>query len=75
VLPDEGIQPLEALSLFTDKAARAIGKESSLGSIAPGKLADLVVLSGDPTDVPAEAIKEIEAEITIINGQVIWKRN
>lgn len=38
---------------------RASFEEDVMGSIASGKLADLVVLSADPTLVPSEAIKDI----------------
>ena len=74
LLPEESITPLKALSLFTDSAARAIRKETTRGSIRPGKLADLVILSNDPTSLPEEAIKDIQVEMTIINGNVVWER-
>ena len=44
-----GLTPLAALSAGTLNGARAIGIEGTHGSIAPGKVADLVVLSGDPS--------------------------
>jgi len=74
ILPKERITPLEALSLFTNNAASATCTETTRGSISPGKLADLAILSGDPTSLPEEAIKDIQVDMTIINGQVIWER-
>ncbi len=74
VLPEERITPLEALALFTDNAARASRAETRRGSIRPGKLADLAVLSGDPTGLPEEAIKDIRVDMTIIDGEVVWER-
>jgi len=44
-----GIPPAQVLQLATLGAARAMGRESELGSITPGKLADLVLVDGDPT--------------------------
>jgi imidazolonepropionase-like amidohydrolase len=44
-----GLTPLEAITAATLNGARAIGVEERLGTIAPGKAADLVVLSADPT--------------------------
>ena len=44
-----GLSPLEALRAATVNGARAIGLQDSLGTIAPGKIADLVVLRGDPS--------------------------
>ena len=35
--------------------------------------ADLVLLSGDPTQVPPEEIKDIKVEMTIIGGRVVWE--
>ena len=74
LLPEEKITPFKALSLFTDNAASAICTESNRGSIQPGKFADLAILSDDPTGIPEEAIKDIQVDMTIINGQVIWER-
>lgn len=62
------------MSLFTVKAAIAACTETTRGSIQPGKLADLAILSGDPTSLPEEEIKDIQVNMTIINGQVIWER-
>jgi len=70
----EGIMPSEALRMYTRYAAKAAFEENIKGSISPGKLADLVVLSGDPTKVPIEEIKNIHVEMTILNGEVVWGR-
>jgi len=75
VLAQEGITPLDALHMYTDYAARATFEENIKGSITPGKLADLVVLSNDPTKVPVEEIKDIQVEMTVLNGEVVWDKN
>jgi predicted amidohydrolase YtcJ len=72
VLPDEQITPLKALKMYTQDAAKATFEERVKGSIEPGKLADLVVLSGDPTKLPLNEIKDIEVEMTILDGEVVW---
>ena len=72
VLPDEQITPSEALKMYTLNAAKATSEERVKGSIEPGKLADLVILSGDPTKLPADEIKDIKVEMTILNGEVVW---
>lgn len=74
VLPQEGISSLEALKIYTLGAAYASFEEKLKGSIATGKLADLVVLSDDPTRVPPEEIKEIQVLMTIVDGKVVWER-
>jgi predicted amidohydrolase YtcJ len=74
VVAKERINPLEALRMYTEYAARASFEENIKGSITPGKLADLVVLSGDPTTVPIEEIKDIQVEMTILNGETVWDK-
>jgi predicted amidohydrolase YtcJ len=74
VLPDEQITPLEALKMYTQDAAKATSEERIKGSIEPGKLADLVVLSRDPTKLPANEIKDIEVKMTILDGEVVWDK-
>ena len=70
--PDERISVEEALGLFTQAAAWACGRESQLGSITPGKLADLVILDADPTRVPPDEVREIPVRMTIVGGVVRW---
>jgi imidazolonepropionase-like amidohydrolase len=48
MLVEAGFSPEQAIQIMTLNGARILGEESRLGSIAPGKLADLVVVKGDP---------------------------
>jgi predicted amidohydrolase YtcJ len=73
LLPEEAISPHQALALYTINAAYASFEEDIKGSIAPGKLADIIVLSDDPTRIPPEQIKDIKVEMTIIGGEVVWE--
>jgi len=73
LLPAECISPRQALAMYTINAAYASFEEGIKGSITPGKLADIVVLSGDPVKSPPEQIKEIKVEMTIIGGKVVWE--
>ena len=43
-----GMTPMQAIQSATIRAAELLGKESELGSIAPGRLADLIAVKGDP---------------------------
>jgi len=72
--PQEGLSPLEALRMYTIQAAYVSFEETAKGTISPGKLADLVVLSADPTQVAPEEVKEIKVMLTIIDGKVEWER-
>ena len=72
VLPKEGIPVLGAIRMFTLSAAEAMFEEKIKGSIAPGKVGDLVVLNGDPTQVPIHEVKDLKVEMTILNGEVVY---
>lgn len=72
VLPEEKVSPKEMIRMYTDSAARVNFEEEIKGSITPGKVADLVVLSADPTRISVDEIKNIRVEMTILGGRVIW---
>ncbi|MEO7001239.1 MAG: amidohydrolase, partial [Ktedonobacterales bacterium] len=59
-LPDQALSVADALRAYTVGAAYAGGQESRQGSLAPGKLADLVVLNDDPFTLPAERLAGAE---------------
>jgi len=75
VLSKEKITPEEALRMYGETAARATFDEGMKGSISPGKLADLVVLSGDPTKAPIDEIRNMKVEMTILNGEIVWEKS
>jgi predicted amidohydrolase YtcJ len=68
---DEAISAEDALTMYTKNAAYASFEEDTKGTIAPGKLADLVVLSEDPCLVRADAIKRIDVLMTIVGGRIV----
>jgi predicted amidohydrolase YtcJ len=70
---EETISPEQALAMYTTNAAYASHEENTKGSITPGKLADMALLSDDPTRVNAEAIKDIGIEMTVLGGKVVWE--
>jgi len=72
--PEETISRMDALRMFTTWAAYAGFAEKTRGSIELGKLADLVVLSGDPLTVPAERILDLKVDCTIVDGAVRYQR-
>jgi predicted amidohydrolase YtcJ len=61
----------EALRLFTAGSAWFSGEEDVKGTIAPGKLADLAVLSADYFTVRDEEIKDIQSVLTVVDGRVV----
>jgi predicted amidohydrolase YtcJ len=60
----------EVLRSLTIDAAFAQGTEQSAGSIEPGKAADLVIVSADPTSVRPQDLRKIEILATIVDGEV-----
>ena len=72
--PDWAITDLltveEALPMMTIEAAYALRRESEIGSLKAGKLADLIVLSDNPLEVDHEAILDIQVLMTMVGGNV-----
>jgi predicted amidohydrolase YtcJ len=68
------VSVMEAIRLFTWNGAYASFDEDIKGSIEVGKLADLVVLSDQILSVPDERIKELEVEMTLIDGEVLFEQ-
>jgi len=74
VQPEEALTPMESIKLFTVWAARSGFLEDSRGSIEVGKLADLVMLSDDPLTAGAKPLPEIDVEMTILDGKIVYER-
>jgi predicted amidohydrolase YtcJ len=72
--PDQKMTRDEALRSYTLNGAYASFEENEKGSLTPGKLADVVVLSKDIMKVPDAEIKTAKVDLTILGGKVRWKR-
>ena len=68
---DNRLERTAALELYTRGSAWFSGDEEKKGVLAPGRLADLAVLSADYFSVPDEAIKGIESVLTIMDGRIV----
>ena len=64
-----------ALLMATRWAARFVNQDRSLGSIEPGKLADLVVLDGDFLSVPEDKIATLRVVMTMLGGETVYERD
>lgn len=69
--PEERISLGKALRAVTIEAAQVIGMDHLVGSIAPGKRADFVVLDKDPFEVGAMALRDLKVERVIFEGRVV----
>jgi predicted amidohydrolase YtcJ len=72
--PEQRLTLEQALSGYTRNGAYAEFAEHGKGTIAPGKLADLVVLDRNIFDLPPEAIADARVGLTIVGGSVIFER-
>ena len=72
VVNTETISREDALIAHTRSNAYFVFQENNLGSIASGKLADLVVLDRDYLTVPADQIKDIQPVMTMVGGKIVW---
>lgn len=75
LLPQETLTAAQALEMYTLNSAYAHFEENEKGSLTAGKLADIVMLNADPLACPSEEIKDIQVEMTLIGGDVVWERN
>jgi len=64
----------EALKAYTAGSAYAAFQENEKGSISPGKLADVVVLSDDLFSIPPEKIKDAQVDMTVVGGRVVYRK-
>jgi hypothetical protein len=70
----ERITLTEAIDAYTGCPAYAAGEESYRGSIGVGKVADLVVLSRDIFAADPMEILKAEVDLTVLDGQIVWRR-
>jgi predicted amidohydrolase YtcJ len=73
IAPEQAIDVPQALWCFTAGSALVSGEGARLGRLAPGFLADLVVLSGDPLATPVERLTELRVEQTWVGGRLAFE--
>jgi len=72
--PEQKVSRLDALKMYTINAAYASFEEDIKGSLKPGKLADLTILSKDIMSIPAQEILETEVLMTVIGGKIFYQK-
>ncbi|HUQ71490.1 MAG TPA: amidohydrolase, partial [Planctomycetaceae bacterium] len=73
-IPEQAMTRAEALRSYTRAAAWAGFEEDAKGTLSVGKLADIVVLSDDLLNVPADQLRSTRVDVTIIGGKVVYER-
>jgi predicted amidohydrolase YtcJ len=74
-VPEQKLTLAEAIFAYTAGAAYAEFQDKDKGRLAPGQLADLVILAEDVFEVPAERIRDVKVETTIAGGRVVYRRS
>lgn len=70
--PEQRVDIEQALRAYTSDAAFLSFEEDRKGTLEPGKLGDVTVLSADPHGVPPDMLDRLQVEMTIIGGEVVW---
>lgn len=73
--PEEKISVTEALTCYTRHNAYANVREHDLGTLAPGRCADLAVLSRDVLHLDPTEIADARVDLTVVDGRVVFRRN
>jgi predicted amidohydrolase YtcJ len=71
--PEQAVSREQALKMFTMAPAYAAFEEKDKGSIEPGKLADLTVLSADIMKIPEPEILKTTCVMTVIGGEIVFE--
>jgi predicted amidohydrolase YtcJ len=72
--PDQRVDVADALRLYGPEAAHLDFAEDEKGTLTPGKLGDVTVLSDDPRAVEPAAVTELDVEYTVVGGEVVYDR-
>jgi predicted amidohydrolase YtcJ len=72
--PQQRMTVAEAVWGHTMGAARVTGREAALGSISPGKLADLIVLDRDIFAIESMEIAQAQVVMTVFDGRIVYQR-
>jgi predicted amidohydrolase YtcJ len=72
-VPEQAVPVTDALRMLTIWAARAQGEGAIKGSIEPGKLADMVVISDDILAIPPSAIRDLKVLQTVVGGRIVYE--
>jgi hypothetical protein len=72
--PEQSLTVEQAIRAMTLTPAETTHEEDRLGSVTPGKLADLVVVSRDIFEIPPRFLLETEIVFTVFDGRIVYRR-
>jgi predicted amidohydrolase YtcJ len=72
-VPEQKIKVEEALRAYTQTAAYASFEEDRKGMLTVGRLADFVLLSKDLFSIPPEDVRDVDVELTVVGGEVVYR--
>jgi hypothetical protein len=72
--PAQRVTVDEALRTMTSTPAFAAFQEHDLGTLAAGRFADFTVLSADPRSTPPELLSELGVEMTVVGGEIVYRK-
>jgi len=70
---NESLTNLEALALYTRQAAQVLGIEREVGSIEPGKMADLIVVDRDVLTCSGKELALTQVKLTMVSGRIVYR--
>lgn len=70
----QAVSPLEAIRIATYNGAYSTFEEDTKGSLETGKLADMIVLSGDILEIDPMEITNLAVDLTMIDGEIVYER-
>jgi predicted amidohydrolase YtcJ len=73
--PEQKLTVAEAIEAYTMGSAYAEFQEKEKGSITPGKLADMVLLSDDIFSIDPAKIRDVKVLKTMVGGKVVWDQD
>ncbi|WP_180539981.1 amidohydrolase [Nevskia soli] len=73
--PGEAVSMRDAITMYTRIGAFLTREEKIKGTLETGKLADMIVLPEDPLNIPAEKLKSLKVDMTIVGGRILYDRS
>ena len=74
-MPEQCLDALTTLHGYTTAPAYALSREQGAGRIAPGFLGDLTAFAEDPVDCPSDDLPDLPVRLTVVDGQVVYRRD